>query len=175
MTNDRDKMTADRSVSATYRELANEKAPAGLDAKVLQSAAALPRARSGIGRAWMKPVAWAATIGLSLAIVLELTQVPSAPPDVNLQNAESVAPPTDERPALAPASVESAATKESRSTKPSRHRSASGAVEEFEAPAMAPAMAPAPAAAKVQTDAQVQAEAPAAGTATATVTGSRIG
>ncbi len=177
MTNDRDKMTADRSVSATYRELADERAPAGLDEKVLRRAAALPRARSGIGRAWMKPVAWAATIGLSLAIVLELTQIPQAPPDVGILDVElqdvdrlevdrlevdrldvdRVAPPKDARPALAPASVEPAAAKESRSTKPSKHRSELGAVEESEAQAMAPA----PAGAKVQLDTKVQADAPA--------------
>ncbi len=149
MTNDRDKMTADRSVSATYRELADERAPARLDEKVLRRAAAAPRARAGIGRAWMKPVAWAATIGLSLAIVLELTQLPQAPLDVN-----RMAPaPTDERPELAPASVEPAAAKESRSTKPSKHRSESGAVEESRAQAMPQAMAPARAGAKVQADA----------------------
>ena len=171
MTNDRDKRTAEGLVSATYRELADERAPAGLDEKVLQRAAALPRARSGIGRAWMKPVAWAATIGLSLAIVLELTQIPQAPPDVGILDVESqdvdrlevdrVAPPKDARPALAPASVEPAATKEGRSNKPSKHRSESGAVEESEAQAMAPAPAPAPAGAKVQLDTKVQADAPA--------------
>ena len=140
MTNDRDNTTADPSVSATYRQLADERAPAGLDEKVLHRAAAAPRISSGIGRAWMKPVAWAATIGLSLAIVLEMTQLPQAPPDVNV-----VAPPapTDERPTLAPASVEPAAAKESRNTKPSRRRSESGAIE-ASAQTMAPAQAMAP-------------------------------
>jgi hypothetical protein len=154
MTNDRDKMTADRSVSATYRELADERAPASLDEKVLRRAAALPRARAGVGRAWMKPGAWAATIGLSLAIVLELTQIPQVPLDVDLLDVDRVAPPAprDEHPVLAPASVEPAAAKESRSTKPSKHRSESGAVEESTTQAMSPAMAPARADAKVQAD-----------------------
>ena len=137
MTNDRDNTTADPSVSATYRQLADERAPAGLDEKVLHRAAAAPRISSGIGRAWMKPVAWAATIGLRLAIVLEMTQLPQAPPDVNVV---ALPAPTNERPTLAPASFEPAAAKESRNTKPSRRRSGSGAIE-----ASAQAMAPEPA------------------------------
>jgi len=139
MTNDRDNMTTDPSVSATYRQLADEKAPASLDEKILHRAAAAPRVDSGIGRAWMKPVAWAATVGLSLAIVLEMTQLPQAPLDVNV-----VAPPapTEERPALAPASPEPAAAKESRNTKPTRHRSETGAIEESKARPMVPVPAP---------------------------------
>ena len=142
MTNDRDNVTADPSVSATYRQLADEKAPASLDEKVLHSAAAMPRVGSGIGRAWMKPVAWAATIGLSLAIVLEMTQLPQAPLDVNVMEPPT---PTDERPALAPASLEPAPAKESRNIKPPRHRPEMGAIEESRAQPMAPARAPAPA------------------------------
>ncbi len=138
MTNDRDNMTADPSVSATYRQLADERTPAGLDEKVLQQAAAAPRIPAGIGRAWMKPLAWAATIGLSLAIVLEMTQLPQAPLDIDV-----VAPPApaDERPARVPASTEPAAAKESRNTKPARHRSESGAIEASRAQPMAPAQA----------------------------------
>jgi hypothetical protein len=138
MTNDRDNMTADPSVSATYRQLADERTPAGLDEKVLQQAAAAPRIPAGIGRAWMKPLAWAATIGLSLAIVLEMTQLPQAPLDIDV-----VAPPapTDERPARVPASTEPAAAKESRNAKPARHRSESGAIEASRALPMAPAQA----------------------------------
>jgi len=144
MTNDRDNITADPSVSATYRQLANETTPASLDEKVLHRAAALPRAGSSLGRAWMKPVAWAATIGLSLAIVLEMTQLPQAPLDI-----DAVTPPapTDARPAPAPASLEPAAAEESRSTKPTRHRSETGAIEESKAQPMVPAAAPEPASA----------------------------
>lgn len=142
MTNDRDNPTADPSVSATYRQLADERAPASLDDKVLHRAAATSRVSSGIGRAWMKPVAWAATIGLSLAIVLEMTQLPQAPLDINVAAPPA---PADERPTLAPASLEPAAAKESRNIKPSRHRAESGAIEESKAQPMVPAPAPAPA------------------------------
>lgn len=156
MTNDRDDMTADRSVSATYHELADERAPAGLDEQVLRRAAAQPRTGSFFGGGWMKPVAWAATIGLSLAIVLELTQVPQAPLEVDF-----VTPVTDERRTPAPASVEPAAPQESRGTKPARHRSETGAVEESEARAMAPTTTTAPVPAAETSKAKVQAHVPA--------------
>ena len=138
MTNDRDNTTADPSVSAAYRQLADESAPAGLDEKVLHRAAAAPRVDAGIGRAWMKPVAWAATIGLSLAIVLQMTQLPQAPLDINVMAPPA---PADERPTLAPASLQPAPAKESRNIKPSRHRAESGAIEESKAQPMVPAAA----------------------------------
>lgn len=153
MTNDRDNMISDPSVSATYRQLADERAPADLDEKILHRAAAAPRAGSHLGRAWMKPVAWAATIGLSLAIVLEMTQLPQAPPDIDV-----VAPPapTEKRPAPVPASLDPAAAKERRSIKPTRHRSETGALEESKARPMVPAAAPAPAPTSAAEAAQAQ-------------------
>ncbi|MGB5510701.1 MAG: hypothetical protein WBM87_03230, partial [Woeseiaceae bacterium] len=144
MTNDRDNMTADPSVSATYRQLAKERTPASLDEKVLQKAAAAPSAGSRRGMVWMKPVAWAATIGLSLAIVLEMTQLPQAPLEVDV-----VAPParTNTRPTPVPVSLDPAAA-ESRNTKPTRHRSETGAIEESKAQPMVPAATPEPASAR---------------------------
>ena len=62
-------------VARAYRDLATETTPTALDDKVLKLAARETRSRYGIARAWVRPVAWAATIGLSLAIVLEVTQV----------------------------------------------------------------------------------------------------
>lgn len=79
--NERDDNGRDRLVSDAYRELAKERTPKALDDKVLRMAARAKPARSVIPGRWMKPVAWAATIGLSLAIVMELTQVPQTPPD----------------------------------------------------------------------------------------------
>lgn len=68
-----------KELTQAYRDLATEETPAGLDERVLQMAARETRSRYGIARAWVRPVAWAAMIGLSLAIVLEVTQViPSA-------------------------------------------------------------------------------------------------
>jgi hypothetical protein len=80
MTNERDMNDVDELVSATYRELADERAPEHLNRAVLQLAAGSSAAtRGGTGwiSAWMKPVAWAATIALSLAIFLEFTELPT--------------------------------------------------------------------------------------------------
>ena len=70
----------DARVSQVYREAATEKAPPELDRKILSMAATATRSRYGRARAWIRPMAWAATIGLSLAFVLELTQVPDSAP-----------------------------------------------------------------------------------------------
>ena len=71
--------TDDKRVTSAYRELANEQAPAELDAKVLAMAAREARTRYGWTRAWIRPVAWAATIALSLAFFLEISQLDEAP------------------------------------------------------------------------------------------------
>ena len=68
----------DPEVSALYRELATERTPERLDRAVLKAAAVRPEPKPW--PRWTRPAAWAATIGLSLAIVLEQTvlQPPSA-------------------------------------------------------------------------------------------------
>lgn len=81
-------------VTRVYRDLAAETTPAALDDKVLQLAAREARSRYGIARAWVRPVAWAATIGLSLAIVLEVTQV--IPPAADQTPTEAPAAPAAE-------------------------------------------------------------------------------
>jgi len=65
----------DPHISEAYQDLATERTPPELDRKVLSMAAAGPRSRYGLTRAWIRPVAWAATISLSLAFVLELSQL----------------------------------------------------------------------------------------------------
>jgi hypothetical protein len=80
MTTEQEKGERDKLVSETYRDLGVEKAPEHLNQNILRMAAAdgkVGRSNSFLSGAWMKPVAWAATIGLSLAIVLELTDVPT--------------------------------------------------------------------------------------------------
>lgn len=97
MTNERDKNEMDDFVSETYRALADEETPEHLNESVLRLAAArAPNARKLFSfGAWMKPAAWAATVGLSLAIVIEVTQFTDMP----------VTEPTTEMPsAPAPAS-----------------------------------------------------------------------
>lgn len=73
----------DDLVSKAYRELDDTQAPEHLNRKILQMAAAEAQQSAARGWSlalWMKPIAWAATIGLSLAIVLEMTQVPTEIP-----------------------------------------------------------------------------------------------
>jgi len=80
MTTGKEPFERDELVAETYRELGAEKVPERLNQSILQLAAGgsgRSPARNILFAAWMKPVAWAATIGLSLAIVLELTQVPT--------------------------------------------------------------------------------------------------
>ena len=68
----------DATVSATYRELSRESAPNHLNEKVLQQAAEMAlRPRYSRSIMWTRPLAWAATVGLCLAIVLEVTRVPA--------------------------------------------------------------------------------------------------
>lgn len=66
----------DERVSEAYRDLAGERAPASLNERVLREA----RAHAGSGYSWwmgwLRPAAWVATVGLCLAIVVELTNTP---------------------------------------------------------------------------------------------------
>ena len=63
----------DPRVSAAYREMADELTPEHLDHVVLNAArrAARPRWSTAIG--WLRPAAWVATIGVCLAIVVEIS------------------------------------------------------------------------------------------------------
>ena len=65
----------DARVSAAYRDLAGERTPASLNERVLREA----RANAGRGysywMAWLRPAAWVTTVGLCLAVVIELSSV----------------------------------------------------------------------------------------------------
>lgn len=94
MTNERQHpdfaVETDETVSATYRELSREGAPNHLNEKVLQQAAERAlRPRYSRSVMWTRPLAWAATVGLCLAIVLEVTRVPT-PEIVMTDDANSV-------------------------------------------------------------------------------------
>ena len=69
----------DPRVSDAYREIGSEETPAELDRKVLATAAAEVRAANGFPRTWFRPLAWAATVALSFAFILEISQVDDAP------------------------------------------------------------------------------------------------
>ena len=81
----------DPRVTQAYRDLATEKTPPALDDRVLALAAAAARTRYGLARAWARPVAWAATIGLCLAIVVEVAEFRGEPPVPAALEIDSVA------------------------------------------------------------------------------------
>ena len=100
MSNERDEspVRTDESVARAYRNLAEERTPEHLDRAVLGRAARAVRPGYARSRAWTRPLAWAATIALSVAIVLELTRTP-APEEIAswqaptaLDEAEAVTP-----------------------------------------------------------------------------------
>jgi hypothetical protein len=68
---------ADALVSQAYRDLADERTPEHLDRTILRAAAKAARPRYSRFIAWTRPMAWAATIMLSVALVLEVTNSPS--------------------------------------------------------------------------------------------------
>ena len=96
----------DKRISETYRDLASERTPAELDQKVLTMAASEARTRYGLARAWIRPVAWAATIGLSLAFILEMSQLADLPVPAETPTAAPAPMPASSR-------VESAVQEES--------------------------------------------------------------
>ena len=96
MSNERKKPGQDTLVAETYKSVARERVPEQLNERVLRLAADAGRNRYARARAWMRPAAWAATIGLSLAIVLQLTQLPqieSVP--VGITSSDQIAVPGD--------------------------------------------------------------------------------
>ncbi len=81
MSNERKNRGEDPLVADTYKALAQERVPDHLNKRMLRLAAREGRTPYSRARAWMRPTAWAATVGLSLAIVLELTRLPQIEPD----------------------------------------------------------------------------------------------
>lgn len=69
----------DSRVSEAYRSFSTESTPPDLDRRILSMAADDVRVRYWIPRTWVRPVAWAATIALSLAFVLEMSQFADEP------------------------------------------------------------------------------------------------
>lgn len=64
---------SDPVVSEAYRELSQERTPAHLDHVVLNEARKAAKADRPREISWLRPAAWVTTIGLCLAIVLEIT------------------------------------------------------------------------------------------------------
>lgn len=79
MTNEHDQQHSDidADVRRLYRDLAVETTPDHLDDAVLQAARAAARPEYARARAWTRPLAWAATIVLTVAVVVEINRVPA--------------------------------------------------------------------------------------------------
>lgn len=67
----------DAGVTQAYRDTKDERAPDALNQSILDQAAKAARPRYSRIRSWTRPMAWAATAMLSVAIVLQLTQTPT--------------------------------------------------------------------------------------------------
>lgn len=72
--------TVDPRVSAAYRELADECTPEHLDHAILNAARGAARPSWNRAIAWLRPAAWVATIGVCLAIVIEIALLPEHEP-----------------------------------------------------------------------------------------------
>lgn len=72
----------DATVSAKYRATATERTPPALDAAVLKKAEAAARKSGlqGFTAFWFRPLAFVASLGLALALVLELTSMETLQP-----------------------------------------------------------------------------------------------
>ena len=121
----------DPRVSAAYREMADERTPEHLDHIVLNAARSAARPRRNRAVAWLRPAAWVATIGVCLAIVIEI----SLPPDPEPADFDS-APPA----ATPPAAPSPAAA--SRFEKTAERPAEPAAAQSVQKPARAPAPTP---------------------------------
>jgi hypothetical protein len=88
-----DEADIDRQVSDHFEALSDESTPARLDQAVIREAKRAIRAdnRKGSFGAWFRPVAFMATVGLSLAIILDLTDTGAPEPASDVGN-ESIPP-----------------------------------------------------------------------------------
>lgn len=66
----------DSLVTRTYREVASELTPEHLNRAVMKQAAYAARPRYLRSVSWTRPMAWAATVTLCVALVLEVTNAP---------------------------------------------------------------------------------------------------
>ena len=89
----------DPRVSEAYRELADERSPEHLDHIILNAARGAARPRWNKAIAWLRPAAWVATIGVCLAIVIEISLLQ----DEQVGELDSMTPGAIESPVAAPA------------------------------------------------------------------------
>ena len=136
---------SDPLVSRTYRESAAERVPDALNQAVLRQAKQNASSRYSRSVIWMRPMAWAATIGLCLAIVIELANLPQ--PDPAMPVAPAVETRLDLIDAVAPKRSETAAPQSFEAEQPLEQRArktidAEGRVQLLNAPALGKTEAP---------------------------------
>lgn len=115
---------SDPLVSRTYREISDEHTPEHLDHVVLNEARKAANPGYATTISWLRPAAWVTTIGLCLAIVLEVSDltlpeqsVPGTPADVEQEPAgpedtDLAVPPAESVAAPAPATKGADVTQE---------------------------------------------------------------
>jgi hypothetical protein len=112
---------SDPLVSGTYRELSDEHTPEHLDHVVLNAARKAAKPEYARTISWLRPAAWVTTVGLCLAIVLEVSDVattvqsvPGTPTEVEqeAEEAEVVMPTADKVGVPAPATRSSDAARD---------------------------------------------------------------
>ena len=91
----------DPRVSAAYREMADERTPEHLDHVILNAARGAAKPRWNKAVAWLRPAAWVATIGVCLAIVVEISLLPDPEPADFDGVSPAAAPPAAASPAAA--------------------------------------------------------------------------
>ncbi len=77
MSEDRNNGIGDSAVSDTYRDVATERAPASLNEAVLRNAASHASKGYAHSMLWIRPLAYAATVVLSLGIVVQVVLMPA--------------------------------------------------------------------------------------------------
>lgn len=140
MSEERNNDISDPVVSDVYRETATERAPASLNEAVLRNAAAHADKGYAHSMLWLRPLAYAATVVLSLAIVVQVV----LPPKLDEQApAGSVSPMADAAEAgLNPDSVDAPMAQSTEEDDPlkrlrDQEERESTKIEEFEVPAVA--------------------------------------
>lgn len=89
---------SEETVRETYREIANERSPERLDKAVLARATRAAKPRYSRLITWTRPMAWAATVLLSVALVLQITDTPEVQPAADVAPAFDA--PAEDAPAL---------------------------------------------------------------------------
>lgn len=125
--------SVDPRVSAAYREMADERTPEHLDHVVLNAARSAARPRRNTAIRWLRPAAWAATVGVCLAFVVEISLLD----DEGTAGMDSLTPAAAPPAAVSPLTVPAAKSERLHNTAPPAGEPA--AVQSVQEPASGPA------------------------------------